>query len=76
MTGVLTLNEYQAIAGDLALPDGVFIDGKSMSPPGDHFDALNPANGRRLASLPACDGSVVDQAVRKASWRAGSPDGG
>ncbi len=66
MTELLTLNEYQAIAGSLTLPEGVFIDGKSMSPQGARFDALNPANGRRLASLPVCDEGVVDEAVRKA----------
>lgn len=66
MTELLTLNEYQAIAASLALPNGVFIDGKSISSRGARFDAINPANGRSLASLPVCDEDVVDEAVRKA----------
>lgn len=66
MTELLTLNEYQAIAASLELPQGVFIDGKTLTPQGESFEAVNPATGRRLAALPVCDEAVVDEAVRKA----------
>lgn len=72
MTELLTLNEYRAIAATLVLPDGAFIDGRAMSPQGERFDAVNPANGRILASLPVCGADVVDEAVRKARESFGS----
>jgi gamma-glutamyl-gamma-aminobutyraldehyde dehydrogenase len=65
--GLLTTKEYQAIAGDLELPTGAFIDGgyrPAIS--GETFDTVNPANGEVLAQVAACGAADVDFAVAKA----------
>lgn len=66
MSELLTLDEYRALASELTLPGGAFIDGRALNPEGARFDTVNPATGEALTSLPICDAAVVDEAVRKA----------
>ena len=64
---LLTQEEYQAIADNLALPNNAFIDG-SYRPAGTGktFETVNPATGAKLAEIAACDANDVDFAVQKA----------
>ncbi|MDE2444645.1 MAG: aldehyde dehydrogenase [Alphaproteobacteria bacterium] len=74
MTGLLTTEEYKAIANSLSLPTQAFIDGAFRSAKsGKTFDTHNPATGKVLAKIAACDASDVDFAVNKA--RAAFDDG-
>jgi acyl-CoA reductase-like NAD-dependent aldehyde dehydrogenase len=45
-----------------AFVDGAYVDALS----GETFDCVNPATGRTIASVAACDGDDVDRAVRGA----------
>ncbi|MGX9351130.1 aldehyde dehydrogenase [Shimia sp. W99] len=65
--GLLTRDEYGAIAADLDFPTGAFIDGSfrpAMS--GAVFETVNPATGDKLAEVAACGAQDVDFAVEKA----------
>lgn len=67
MAELLTHEEYRAIAADLLLPTGAFIDGgyrPAIS--GKTFATLNPATGECLAEIAACGAEDVDIAVAKA----------
>jgi gamma-glutamyl-gamma-aminobutyraldehyde dehydrogenase len=64
---LLTQEEYQAIASDLAFPTNAYIDG--MYRPGisgKTFTSTNPATGEKLADIAACGAEDVDFAVQKA----------
>ncbi|MEM9579721.1 MAG: aldehyde dehydrogenase [Pseudomonadota bacterium] len=64
---LLTKEEYQAIAADLDLPTGAFIDGgyrPAIS--GKTFATVNPATGTELAQVASCGAEDVDFAVEKA----------
>lgn len=64
---MLTHDEYKAIAASLDLPTTAYIDGgyrPSIS--GKTFDTVNPATGKVLAQVSACDVADVDVAVTKA----------
>ena len=67
MSELLTKEEYGAIAAGLDLPTGAFIDG-SYRPAASAktFDTVNPATGKHLAKVAACDAADVDFAVTKA----------
>lgn len=67
MSGLLTTEEYKAIAAGLSLPTQAFIDG-SFRPAasGRTFDSLNPATGEVIARVAACGAEDVDFAVAKA----------
>ncbi len=52
-----------------AFIDGAYVDARS----GKTFDCVNPADGRVLTSVAACDGADVDRAV--AAARAAFEDG-
>lgn len=67
MSDLLTTDEYKAIAAGLAFPTQAFIDG-SFRPAksGKTFDSINPATGKVLAKVAACDKTDVDFAVEKA----------
>lgn len=72
--GLLTRDEYAAIAADLILPTGAFIDGgyrPAIS--GKTFATVNPATGETLAEVAACGAEDVDFAVTRA--RAAFDDG-
>jgi len=65
--GLLTKDEYQAIAVNLAFPTEAFIDGgfrPAIS--GKTFSSVNLATGTVLADIAACGAADVDAAVSKA----------
>ncbi|MDH3859947.1 MAG: aldehyde dehydrogenase family protein, partial [Gammaproteobacteria bacterium] len=67
MTTLLTRAEYQAIAEDLNLPCNAFIDGKFRAAKSKKtFASINPATGKTIAKIAACDAKDVDFAVKKA----------
>ena len=67
MTELLTHAEYQAIAQDLNLPVNAFIDGKFQAAKSKKtFASINPATGKIIAEIAACDAKDVDFAVKKA----------
>ena len=67
MTTLLTRAEYQAIAQDLNLPCNAFIDGKFQAAKSRKtFASVNPATGKTIAEIAACDAKDVDFAVKKA----------
>jgi gamma-glutamyl-gamma-aminobutyraldehyde dehydrogenase len=74
MSGLLTTEEYKAIAKGLSLPTQAFVDG-AFRPAGSGktFDTINPATGKALAKVAACGAADVDFAVTKA--RAAFEDG-
>ena len=65
--GLLTREEYAAIAADLDLPTSAFIDGSYRpAASGKTFASVNPATGESLAQIAACGAEDVDFAVGKA----------
>ncbi|MTH95754.1 aldehyde dehydrogenase [Roseibium sp. RKSG952] len=67
MTGLLTRDEYKAIAAQLVLPANAYIDGAYRpAQSGAVFATVNPATGDTLAEVAACDAKDVDFAVQKA----------
>ena len=82
MHEVLTAGEYAAIAGSITLPENAFINGAFRpAASGKTFDTINPATGKVLAAIAACDSTDVDFAVSKAKeafddgrWRSLSPN--
>lgn len=67
MRDVLTAAEYAAIAETISLPSNAFING-AFRPAisGRTFKTLNPATGKVLTEVAACDAADVDYAVQKA----------
>lgn len=67
MTDLLTHAEYQAIAQNLDLPGNAFIDGKFQPAKSKQtFASINPATGKTIANIAACDARDVDFAVGRA----------
>ncbi len=67
MSTLLTLEEYQSVAGDLTFPSGAYIDGKARAAAsGSVFESLNPANGAIVGAVAHCGQTDVDHAVEKA----------
>ena len=67
MPTLLTHEEYNAIAADLTLPLNAYINGKFARPrSGKTMDTINPATGKVLGKMAACDSSDVDYTVTKA----------
>ena len=65
--GLLTKDEYKAIAADLEFPTTAFINGKYRpAASGAVFETVNPATGDVLAKISACGAEDVDYAVEKA----------
>ena len=65
--GLLTKDEYKAIAAGLEFPTGAFINGgyrQAIS--GQTFETTDPATGKVLANIAACGAEDVDVAVEKA----------
>lgn len=81
MTDLLTAAEYAAIAATLSFSGNAFIDGAFRpAASGKTFPTVNPATGRTLAEVAACDADDVDFAVARAKqafddgrWRQLSP---
>ncbi len=70
MSGLLTTEEYKAIAKGLSLPTQAFING-AFRPAisGRTFDTINPATGKVLAKVAACAAEDVDFAVQQSPRR-------
>jgi gamma-glutamyl-gamma-aminobutyraldehyde dehydrogenase len=67
MPTLLTHEEYQAIAADIAMPVNAYINGKFAKPrSGNYMESINPATGEVLAKVAACGNEDVDYAVTKA----------
>ena len=67
MTGLLTTQEYEAIAAGLDLPAQAFVDGGFRpARSGRSFATRNPATDEVLAEIAACGAEDVDFAVEKA----------
>lgn len=66
MSDLLTHAEYQAIAADLDPPRAAFIDGKFRKGRGKPLKTRNPATGKVIAEIAACNAKDVDLAVKKA----------
>ena len=67
MPTLLTYEEYKAIAAELSLPLNAYINGKFTKPrSGKTMDTVNPATGKVLGKMAACDSSDVDYTVLKA----------
>lgn len=65
--GLLTRQEYAAIAGEMDFATNAFVDGSYRpAASGKTFDTVNPATGDVLAQVAACDCEDVDYAVSKA----------
>lgn len=65
--GLLTHDEYKAIAASLTLPNAAFIDGAFRpATSGQTFATVNPATGEVLTEIAACGAEDVDFAVAKA----------
>jgi gamma-glutamyl-gamma-aminobutyraldehyde dehydrogenase len=74
MSDLLTRAEYAALAANLDLPTGAFIDGTFRpAQSGETFDTVNPATGAVLSQIASCAAEDVDLAVEKA--RAAFDDG-
>lgn len=67
MHDLLTAAEYRAIAETLTFSGNAFIDGAFCpAASGKTFPTVNPATGKTLAEVAACDAADVDFAVAKA----------
>ncbi len=67
MSGLLTEAEFESIAGSIVLPSNAFINGKFMAAKsGKTTPTINPATGKVITEIAACQSEDVDFAVRKA----------
>ena len=67
MSGLLTHEEYKAIEKSLDFPTNAFINGQfKSSKSGNTFETINPATGKVIANIAACNSEDVDHAVIKA----------
>ncbi len=67
MSDLLTHEEYSAIANSLNFPTNAFINGQfQSSKSGNTFETINPATGKVIANVAACNADDVDHAVIKA----------
>lgn len=65
--GLLTREEYGALAADMEFATAAFVDGGYRpAASGKTFASVNPATGEALADIAACDEQDVDFAVKKA----------
>ena len=67
MSSLLSHEDYQALAASMRFPSNAFIDGRSQpAHSGKTFATRNPATGKVLANIAACQAEDVDFAVTKA----------
>lgn len=65
--GLLTRDEYKALAAEMDFPNAAYIDGAYRPAiSGETFATVNPATGETLADVAACGAEDVDFAVAKA----------
>lgn len=63
----MSMAEWEARAGELELEWRAFIDGRFVAAQsGATFDCINPANGRLLTKVAACDAADAELAVEAA----------
>ncbi|MCE2564542.1 aldehyde dehydrogenase [Komagataeibacter sp. FNDCF1] len=81
MSDVLTKAQYAAIAEKLSYPSGAFINGAFQpAASGKTFDTVNPATGKVLTKVAACNADDVDYVTTAAqtafdsgAWRSLAP---
>src|SRR3990170_2171572 len=67
MSAALSIDAWKSQAAGLAYRNQAFIDGKYVAAAsGETFDCINPATGKVLTRVAACDNEDVDRAVRAA----------
>lgn len=66
MSDLLTAAEYRAIAENLDFPRAAFMDGKFKAGRGKALKTINPATGKTICTIAACNSADVDLAVKKA----------
>ncbi len=67
MSAVLSIDNWKSEADRLSFRTEAFIGGKYVAAAsGKTFDRINPANGKVLAQVAACDKEDVDRAVKAA----------
>ena len=67
MSAALSIDAWKSQAAGLAFRNRAFIDGKYVdAASGETFDCINPATGKVLTRVAACDNEDVDRAVRAA----------
>ena len=67
MSSLLSHEDYLALAASMRFPSNAFIDGRSQpAHSGKTFATRNPATGKVLANIAACQAEDVDFAVTKA----------
>ena len=67
MSALLTESEFEAIASSIDLPSNAFINGKFMSAKsGKTMPSINPATGKVITDVAACQSEDIDYAVSKA----------
>ena len=65
--GLLTRDEYKALAAEMDFPNAAYIDGAYRpANSGKTFATVNPATGETLTEVAACGAEDVDFAVEKA----------
>ncbi|NEK21233.1 aldehyde dehydrogenase family protein [Sulfitobacter sp. JBTF-M27] len=65
--GLLTREEYAALASDMSFATNAFVDGGYRpAASGKTFETVNPATGEKLADVASCGAEDVDFAVAKA----------
>ena len=67
--------KFHTAASELEFEARAFIDGKYVNAAsGKTFDSINPATGKVITSIAACDGNDIDRAVSSArtAFKAGS----
>lgn len=66
MSDLLTLAEYESIANAIDFPKAAFIDGKYRAGRDKNLATVNPATGKKICEIAACNAEDVDLAVSKA----------
>jgi gamma-glutamyl-gamma-aminobutyraldehyde dehydrogenase len=67
MSQLLSHEDYLALATSMSFPVNAFIDGRSQpARSGKTFETINPATGKVLAKVAACQAEDVDFVVSKA----------
>ena len=67
MSNFLTLVEYETIAQNLSFPTKAFINGKFVDAvSGKTMDSINPATGKKIATIASCGKEDVELAVKAA----------
>ena len=67
MSDLLTCEDYQSFADSMSMPSNAFINGKfTAAKSGKTIDTINPATGKVVSQIAACEKEDLDYAVKKA----------